>query len=125
MGVGEPVDLIRGVARGVDMFDCALPTRLARHGAAFTHAGRINMRNKLFEEDDRPVDEGCTCYACSHFTRAYVRHLMHVGEILGLYLMSLHNVHFLLNLMGEIREAILADRFEVFAAQWLALYERN
>ena len=125
MGVGEPVDLIQGVARGVDMFDCVLPTRLARHGAAFTHDGRINMRNKLFEEDGRPLDEGCTCYACSHFTRAYVRHLMHVGEILGLYLMSLHNVHFLIELMREIREAVLADRFETFAAQWLARYEHN
>ena len=122
MGVGEPTDLINGVARGMDMFDCVLPTRLARHGAAFTHTGRINMRNKAFEEDDQPIDPGCACYACTTFTRAYIRHLLHVEEILGLYLMSLHNVHFLIQLMSEIRQAILADRFETFATGWLARY---
>ena len=123
MGVGEPVDLIHGVARGIDMFDCVLPTRLAHHGAAFTRDGRINMRNKLFAEDDRALDPGCTCYVCTTFSRAYIRHLLHVGEILGLYLMSLHNVHFLLKLMREIRLAVLEDRFEAFAAEWLARYE--
>ncbi|HEY3288869.1 MAG TPA: tRNA guanosine(34) transglycosylase Tgt [Anaerolineae bacterium] len=122
MGVGEPTDLIQGVARGMDMFDCVLPTRLARHGAAFTHTGRINMRNKVYEEDEQPIDPGCTCYTCATFTRAYIRHLLHVGEILGLYLMSLHNVHFLIELMREIRLAILDDRFETFASEWLARY---
>jgi queuine tRNA-ribosyltransferase len=122
MGVGEPTDLIHGVARGMDMFDCVLPTRLARHGAAFTHSGRINMRNKLFEDDERPIDPGCTCYACTHFTRAYVRHLLHVGEILGLYLMSLHNVYFLLELMRQMRQALIEGRFASFAESWLAAY---
>jgi queuine tRNA-ribosyltransferase len=122
MGVGEPTDLIHGVARGVDMFDCVLPTRLARHGAAFTHSGRINMRNKLFEADERPIDTGCECYTCRTFTRAYVRHLLHVEEMLGLYLMSIHNIHFLLQLMREIRAAIQQDRFSSFAQAWLARY---
>ncbi len=122
MGVGEPTDLINGVARGMDMFDCALPTRLARHGAAFTATGRINMRNKLYEDDEQPLNPGCACYACRTFTRAYIRHLLHVGEILGLYLMSLHNVHFLIQLMADIRRAIIDSRFEEFAAAWLARY---
>jgi queuine tRNA-ribosyltransferase len=125
MGVGEPTDLIHGVARGMDMFDCVLPTRLARHGAAFTHQGRINMRNKVYEDDEQPIDPGCACYACQTFTRAYIRHLLHVGEILGLYLMSLHNTHFLLQLMREIRAAILEQRFAAFAQAWLACYQSN
>jgi queuine tRNA-ribosyltransferase len=122
MGVGEPTDLIRAVARGVDMFDCVLPTRLARHGAAFTRDGRINMRNKMYEEDESPIDAECDCYACSTFTRAYIRHLLHVGEMLGLYLMSLHNLAFLLRLMRQIRAAIFDDQFEEFANNWLARY---
>jgi len=125
MGVGEPTDLIRAVARGIDMADCVLPTRLARHGAAFTHAGRINMRNKVYAEDEQPIDPGCCCYTCRTFTRAYVRHLLHVGEILGLYLMSVHNLHFLLQLMREIRGAIQASRFDEFATAWLARYEQG
>lgn len=84
MGVGEPTDLIRAVARGVDMADCVLPTRLARHGAAFTRDGRINMRNRIYAEDDRPIDPECGCYACRHFSRAYIRHLLQAGEILGI-----------------------------------------
>lgn len=125
MGVGEPTDLIHGVARGVDMFDCVLPTRLARHGAAFTHSGRINMRNKLFEEDEQPIDPECQCYTCQTFTRAYIRHLLHVGEMLGLYLMSLHNISFLLQLMREIREAIFTDSFAAFSQAWLARYSKS
>lgn len=125
MGVGDPRDLIRGVARGIDMFDCVLPTRLARHGAAFTHDGRINMRNKIFEEDERPIDAECACYTCRTFTKAYIRHLLHVEEMLGLYLMSLHNLHFLLQLMREIRSAILQDRFTEYASAWLFRYEEN
>jgi queuine tRNA-ribosyltransferase len=122
MGVGEPTDLICAVARGVDMFDCVLPTRLARHGAAFTRDGRINMRNKMYEDDESPIDAECDCYACSTFTRAYIRHLLHVGEMLGLYLMSLHNLAFLLHLMRQIRAAIFDDQFEAFAKNWLARY---
>lgn len=123
MGVGDPRDLLRGVARGVDMFDCVLPTRLARHGAAFTHDGRINMRNKIYEEDEAPIDAECQCYTCRTFTKAYIRHLLHVEEMLGLYLMSLHNLHFLLQLMREIRSAILQDCFADYATAWLARYE--
>jgi queuine tRNA-ribosyltransferase len=124
MGVGEPTDLIRAVARGIDMFDCVLPTRLARHGAAFTRDGRINMRNKLHERDDAPLDAECGCYTCTTFTRAYIRHLMHVGETLGLYLMSVHNLQFLLDLMRDIRAALHEDRFEPWAQTWLTRYER-
>jgi queuine tRNA-ribosyltransferase len=125
MGVGEPTDLIHCVMRGVDMFDCVLPTRLARHGAAFTHLGRINMRNQLFAEDETPLDAECTCYTCQTFTRAYIRHLLHVSEMLGLYLMSLHNLNFLLTLMREIRAAIFEDRFAAYAAAWLARYQNH
>ncbi len=123
MGVGEPRDLIHGVARGVDLFDCVLPTRLARHAAAFTHIGRINLRGKVYEEDESPIDPECDCYTCRSFTRAYIRHLLHVGEMLGLYLMSLHNLRFLLRLMTQIRAAIMEDRFGAFAAGWLKNYE--
>ena len=125
MGVGEPTDLIRAVARGVDMFDCVLPTRLARHGAAFTRDGRINMRNKLHERIDAPIDAECDCYTCRTFTRAYIRHLLHVEEMLGLYLMSIHNLHFLMTEMRDIRAALAGDRFEDFARDWLARYERR
>lgn len=123
MGVGEPTDLIRAVARGVDMADCVLPTRLARHGAAFTRDGRINMRNKRYEDDDRPIDSECACYTCRNFSRAYLRHLLQVQEMLGLYLMSVHNLAFLLELMRHIRAAIVEGRFESFAQAWLARYE--
>ncbi len=123
MGVGEPTDLIRSVARGVDMFDCVLPTRLARHAAAFTRDGRINLRGKVYAEDDGPIDAACDCYTCRSFTRAYIRHLLHVGEMLGLHLMSLHNLRFLLRLMEEIRAAIADRRYAQFAADWLARYE--
>jgi queuine tRNA-ribosyltransferase len=125
MGVGDPRDLVRGVARGIDMFDCVLPTRLARHGAAFTCDGRINMRNKGFEEDDRPLDAECNCYTCQNFTRAYIRHLLHVQEMLGLYLMSIHNLAFLLNLMRQMRAAIVSQTFEAFAVQFLSRYEKT
>jgi len=123
MGVGEPTDLVRAVARGVDMFDCVLPTRLARHAAAFTRDGRINLRGKVYAEDDGPIDAACDCYTCRSFTRAYIRHLLHVGEMLGLYLMSLHNLRFLLRLMEDIRAAIAERRYAQFAADWLARYE--
>ncbi len=125
MGVGEPTDLIRAVARGVDMFDCVLPTRLARHGAAFTRDGRINMRNKRHENDDAPIEASCSCYACTTFSRAYIRHLMHVGEMLGLYLMSIHNLQFLMDLMHEVRAALQQDQFDAWAAAWLSRYERS
>jgi len=122
MGVGSPEDLIEGVARGIDMFDCVLPTRLARNGAVFTPEGRLNLRNARFAEDDRPIQEGCACYACQHFGRAYLRHLVMAREVLGLHLNSIHNVHFTLELMRGIRQALLEGRFGEFRQSFLSRY---
>ena len=115
MGVGSPEDLVNGVRRGVDIFDCVLPTRLARNHAAMTRTGRLNLRNAVFARDPRPVEPGCTCYCCTHFTRAYVRHLAQASEILGAVLLSMHNVHLLLTLTREMRAAIRDGRFEAYA----------
>ncbi len=128
MGVGTVEDFFEGVARGVDIFDCVLPTRLARHGAALTisnsnsdarpeRVDRINMRNAQYAQDPLPVEPGCECYACAHFSRAYIRHMLNAGEILGLYLLSIHNLHVLLSLMRQIRASILAGTFEQLRAQ--------
>jgi len=106
MGVGTPADLVEAIARGIDMFDCVLPTRLARNGSILTRAGRINLRNRRFIEDAGPLDEGCDCYACARFTRAYLRHLFMAGEILGHRLASIHNLRMLVRLVEGIREAI-------------------
>ncbi len=122
MGVGSPEDLVEGVARGVDIFDCVLPTRLARNGAVFTPDGRMNLRNAAHTEDRRPIQEGCTCYACTHFTRAYLRHLTMSREILGVYLSTLHNVHFLLQLMRDLRAAVLRGEFAAYREAFLARY---
>ncbi len=120
MGVGAPEDLVNGVARGMDMFDCVLPTRLARNGAALTRTGRLNLNNAAFARDPLPVEAGCACYCCSHFSRAYVRHLVTSKEILGAVLLTLHNVHLLLTLMREMRAAILDGTFADYAADFLA-----
>jgi queuine tRNA-ribosyltransferase len=122
MGVGAPEDLVNGVARGIDIFDCVLPTRLARHGSAFIKGGRLNMRNAQFERDASPIDNTCTCYTCRHFSRAYLRHLVKANEILGHVLLTTHNVHFLLNLMAQMRAAIADDRFDDFAGEFLSHY---
>ena len=114
MGVGSPEDLVEGVGRGIDMFDCVLPTRLARNGAVFTAQGRLNLRNSRFKDDPLPIEEGCSCYACRHFSRAYLRHLVIAKEILGLRLNTLHNLQFLLELMRGLRQAILDGRYEDF-----------
>ena len=106
MGVGTPHDLIEAVKRGIDMFDCVLPTRIARNGSILTGGGRINLRNRRFIEDGGPPDEGCGCYACRHFSRAYLRHLFMAGEILGHRLASIHNLRMLVRLVAQIREAI-------------------
>lgn len=121
MGVGRPEDLIEAIARGVDIFDCVLPTREARHGAALTRYGRLNMRAKKFERDSNPVDEMCTCYACQHFTRAYIRHLLKAKEILGLHLLSIHNLTYLLQLVQDLRQRILESEsaFQEFATDTL------
>lgn len=122
MGVGDPDDLVQAVLRGVDIFDCVTPTRLARHGAALTKDGRINMRGLTYATDRRPVDPGCACYCCQHFTRAYLRHLVKANEILGAYLLSIHNIHFLLDHMRAIRTAILDDRLPEYADEFLRRY---
>ncbi len=114
MGVGTPEDLVECVARGVDMFDCVLPTRAARNGAALTRSGRINLRNARFADDPAPLEPGCTCYACTHFSRAYIRHLNWADEILGHYLLTVHNLHVMLTLAREIRSAILDHTFAAY-----------
>jgi queuine tRNA-ribosyltransferase len=114
MGVGTPEDLVEAVARGIDMFDCVLPTRNARNGQLFTRVGRLNIRNARYAEDDRPVDESCRCYTCRTFSRAYLRHLYVVNEMTAATLNSLHNVQFYLDTMEAIREAISFGRFEAF-----------
>lgn len=114
MGVGTPQDLVECVARGVDMFDCVLPTRMARNGAVLTRAGRLNISNARFADDPRPLEPGCSCYACAHFSRAYLRHLNWANEILGHQLITIHNLHLMLTIAREIREAVLEGRFEAY-----------
>ncbi len=114
MGVGTPEDLVECVARGVDMFDCVLPTRLARNGGVLTRTGRLNLRNARFADDPGPIDPGCTCYTCTHFSRAYLRHLTRANEILGHHLLTLHNLHLMLTIARELREAIMEGRFQVY-----------
>lgn len=122
MGVGSPEDLVNGVLRGIDIFDCVLPTRLARHGAAMTRRGRLNMGNLQYATDPAPIDEDCTCYACQTFSRAYIRHLLKAEEILGFQLLSLHNLTVLIALMSEMRAAIQTGAFTDFANDFLAHY---
>ena len=112
MGVGSPEDLVESVARGVDMFDCVLPTRVARNGALFTGEGRVNIANRRFADLDAPLEEGCDCYTCRNFSAAYLWHLFKAKELLGLRLASIHNLRFVLRLMEEIREAIGEGRFD-------------
>ncbi len=111
MGVGTPANILEGVERGVDFFDCVYPTRNGRHGHAYTKYGKLNLRNERFKNDDRPIEEGCDCPACRNHSRAYIRHLLVAGEMLGLRLMVLHNLRFYNRMMEEIREAIEQDRF--------------
>ena len=120
MGVGNPTTLVRGVAAGVDMFDCVLPTRTARTGTAFSNEGRINLKNARFREDDRPLDEACGCPACSGgFSRAYIHHLVRQKEMLGSILISEHNIYYLLDLMRRAREAIIAGTYGDFVSSWM------
>lgn len=124
MGVGSPEDLINGILRGVDIFDCVLPTRLARHQAAMTRTGRINLLNTVNTHDHRPIDETCNCYTCRNFTRAYLRHLIVSKEILAATLISIHNIATLLQLVKDARQAILNGTFDAFAADFLENYQR-
>ncbi len=122
MGVGSPEDLFEGVARGVDQFDCVLPTRIARNGAVFTHQGRLNLRNARFAADKGPIEADCRCYACRTFSRAYLRHLLVAREILALRLTTIHNLHFLLEIMRRIRRAIFNGTFVDYKNRFLAAY---
>jgi queuine tRNA-ribosyltransferase len=122
MGVGSPEDLVESVARGVDMFDCVLPTRVARNGALFTSQGRVNISNRRFAELDAPLEEGCDCYACQKFSAAYLWHLFKARELLGLRLASIHNLRFVLLLMERMREAIREGRFDQFRADFWNSY---
>ncbi|HEX7981011.1 MAG TPA: tRNA guanosine(34) transglycosylase Tgt [Gemmatimonadaceae bacterium] len=122
MGVGFPEDLVEGVRRGVDLFDCVAPTRMGRNGAAFTRDGRLNIKRAEFRADRRPIDEECDCACCTRFSRAYVRHLFLADEMLGLRLLSLHNVHFLVSLMREARSALLGGTFDGWSEAWLQRY---
>jgi len=118
MGVGTHRDLVDSVMRGVDIFDCVLPTRLARHNTAMTRTGRLNLVNAPFARDQRPIDENCTCYTCQNFSRAYLRHLINAREMLSATLLSIHNLHTLIQLANEIRQAILDNQFDAFAAEF-------
>ncbi len=118
MGVGTPEDLIENIERGVDMFDCVMPTRNARNGTLFTSFGRVNIKKARFKEDEKPIDEECTCYTCQNFTRAYMNHLFRAGEITYFRLASLHNIHYYLNLMKQARAAILANKWDEFKKEF-------
>jgi len=122
MGVGLPDDIVRAVGLGIDMFDCVAPTRYGRNGTAFTRLGKVTVRNARFSQDFRPLDEQCQCYTCRTFTRAYLRHLFNTGEMLGLRLVSLHNIYFYLEMMRQIRQAIRENRFASFEQTFLQNY---
>ncbi len=125
MGWGTPAGILEAIGRGIDMFDCVLPTRNGRNGQAFTSSGKIVLRNAKFRLDRQPIDAECGCYACRHYSRSYIRHLFNTDEILGLRLVSLHNVHFYVDLVKRAREAILTDRFAKFKKEFLAKWEGN
>ena len=122
MGIGEPIDLIEGVIRGIDLFDCVSPTRLARHGHALTKFGKINLKNAQYKKDFTPISEHCDCYACQHYTKAYIRHLITAEETFGSRLLSIHNIRFLVHLMEEIRSAIKNDNLLSFREEFIQNY---
>ena len=123
MGVGSPEDLVEGVARGIDMFDCALPTRVARNGSMFTPEGRVDISKARYAEQQGPLDETCDCYTCQNYSAAYLRHLFRAKELLGLRLASIHNLRFVLSLMERMRAAIFEDRFESFRREFMDAYK--
>ncbi|MFH1066614.1 MAG: tRNA guanosine(34) transglycosylase Tgt [bacterium] len=125
MGLGQPDQMVRMVERGVDMFDCVLPTRVARNGTAFTALGTLNLKNAANTQSQEPIEAGCGCYACQNFTRAYIRHLLKAEEILGLRLVTLHNLHFYLNLMKQMREAIGGGTFAAWSRAFLEHYKKR
>ncbi|MBC8313808.1 MAG: tRNA guanosine(34) transglycosylase Tgt [Candidatus Cloacimonetes bacterium] len=125
MGVGTPIDLLENVERGVDMFDCVIPTRHARNGSVFTKNGRLIVRDAICKDDLKPIENDCDCYACKHFSRAYIRHLINVNEILGIRLTTIHNLTFYSNLMKNIRKAIRKNNFSEFKKRFIAKYTRE
>ena len=122
MGVGDPIDLVENVMRGIDIFDCVSPTRLARHGHALTKYGKINIKNAKYKEDFTPISSECNCYACKHYTKAYIKHLINCDETFGARLLSIHNINYLVNLTKEMREAIREDRMLEFREQFIKDY---
>ena len=124
MGVGTPDCLVEGVARGIDMFDCVFPTRVARNGMAMVHSGRMNMKNKKYEKDWAPLEEGCGCYTCQHYSRAYIRHLYKSEELLAFRPVTIHNLFFLLQFMRDMRQAIIDGNFTEFRESFMAGYHR-
>jgi queuine tRNA-ribosyltransferase len=122
MGLGTPAQLVELVARGVDMFDCVLPTRVARNGTAFTRKGSVSIKGGACKADFRPIEEDCDCYPCRNFTRAYIRHLLNVNEILGLRMLSVHNTRMYLRVMEDIRKTIADGSFPEFRRQFAATY---
>ena len=125
MGMGTPEDLVEGVARGVDMFDCVLPTRNARNGMAFTDTGRVVIKNAAYALDPGPLDEACGCYTCRHYSRAYLRHLYVSREILAYRLLTLHNLYYYFNFMAKMRQAIAAGRFDAFRREFYSQSKRR
>jgi queuine tRNA-ribosyltransferase len=122
MGVGDPMDIIEGVIRGIDIFDCVLPTRIARHGNALTRHGKINIKNNKYKEDFTALDENCYCYACQNYTRAYIRQIITVEESLGARLLSIHNIRFVTKLTEDLREAIKDNKVLEYKKQFLKNY---
>ena len=125
MGVGDPVDILEGVDRGIDMFDCVLPTRLARHGNAFTKDGKINIKNLKYKEDFTPIEHDCDCYTCKNFTKGYIRHLITCNEMLGGRLLSIHNIRFLIKLTENIRSSIEKNEFKQYKEEFIKRYKNE
>ena len=125
MGVGTPDCLVEGVMRGIDMFGCVYPTRVARNGTAMTWNGRLVIKNAQYEHDFHPIDEHCNCYTCRNYSRAYIRHLVRVNEIFGLRLLTIHNLHFLIDFMRQMRQSIMEDRFPEFYRKFTANFSFN
>ena len=122
MGVGDPIDIVENVIRGIDIFDCVSPTRLARHGHALTKYGKINLKNAKYKEDFTPISEECDCYACKHYTKAYIKHLINAEETFGARLLSIHNINYLVNLTKELREALKNDNILEYREQFIKNY---
>ena len=122
MGVGDPIDIVENVIRGIDIFDCVSPTRLARHGHALTKYGKINLKNAKYKEDFTPISEECDCYACKHYTKAYIKHLINAEETFGARLLSIHNINYLVNLTKELREAIKNDNILEYREEFIKNY---